>query len=309
MLKEIDHENGTQQPGLEAITAHRMSDHSMKRTYFPRLKHKEFRMYKAQNKFASHTSRILNLVTGGGILALALLLAFTFCFASIPAVAQDRNWQVDPQYSFARVSLGTGSQSQEIDVAPVSGKVVVDSSNPADPVVDLNVKPGIGLDQYSEISFKSKRTEITRHGHLAVVGDLSVTRVGRSATWDPNEAYSGPEYGELVVHTDTREATLVFPGAGLPAAQDGVIRLSASTTIGREDFPQLLSDLQSRNSSDVADCTIPSTISEDYSGLICTGNPGATATANVATIALNLKLTQPAPTSSATSGADESAGH
>jgi hypothetical protein len=35
MLKEIDHDNGAQQPGLETISAPRMSDHSMKRTYFP----------------------------------------------------------------------------------------------------------------------------------------------------------------------------------------------------------------------------------------------------------------------------------
>src|SRR6202021_900941 len=32
---EIDHENGTQQAGLETISAHKMSDHTMKRTYFP----------------------------------------------------------------------------------------------------------------------------------------------------------------------------------------------------------------------------------------------------------------------------------
>jgi Pyruvate/2-oxoacid:ferredoxin oxidoreductase gamma subunit len=35
MLKEIDHEHGTQQAGLETISAHRVSDHSIKRTYFP----------------------------------------------------------------------------------------------------------------------------------------------------------------------------------------------------------------------------------------------------------------------------------
>jgi hypothetical protein len=34
MLKEIGHENGTQQAGLETISPHRVSDH-MKRTYFP----------------------------------------------------------------------------------------------------------------------------------------------------------------------------------------------------------------------------------------------------------------------------------
>src|SRR5277367_2663600 len=35
MLKEIDHENETGQAGLEKISAHKVSDHSMKRTYFP----------------------------------------------------------------------------------------------------------------------------------------------------------------------------------------------------------------------------------------------------------------------------------
>src|SRR3984885_15694819 len=35
MLKEIDQENGTRQAGLEVISAHKMSDPSIKRTYFP----------------------------------------------------------------------------------------------------------------------------------------------------------------------------------------------------------------------------------------------------------------------------------
>jgi len=35
MLKEINHKSGTQQAGFETISAHRISDHSMKRTYFP----------------------------------------------------------------------------------------------------------------------------------------------------------------------------------------------------------------------------------------------------------------------------------
>src|SRR5271170_3999999 len=35
MLKEMNHTSGTQQAGLETISAHRMSHHSMKRTYFP----------------------------------------------------------------------------------------------------------------------------------------------------------------------------------------------------------------------------------------------------------------------------------
>ena len=35
MLKEMNHTSGTQQAGVESISAHGMSDHSMKRTYFP----------------------------------------------------------------------------------------------------------------------------------------------------------------------------------------------------------------------------------------------------------------------------------
>ena len=35
MLKEMNHKSGTQQAGVETISAHGMSNHSMKRTYFP----------------------------------------------------------------------------------------------------------------------------------------------------------------------------------------------------------------------------------------------------------------------------------
>ena len=35
MSKEIDHEIGIQQLGVETISAHKTGDHSMKRTYFP----------------------------------------------------------------------------------------------------------------------------------------------------------------------------------------------------------------------------------------------------------------------------------
>jgi polyisoprenoid-binding protein YceI len=274
-------------------------------------------MNKLQNKptsstaSTSPTSRIVHFVTGSTLVTVALLLAVTFCLTCTAAVAQDRTWQVDPQYSFAHLSLRSGAHSQPIDVAPVSGKVVVDSGD-SDPSVDINIKAGSRLGSaYSQISFKSNRTEITREGNLAVVGELSVTRVETSATWDPSEAYSGPEYGQPVVHTDTREVTLVFPIANLPAAENGAIRVSASTTIGREDFPQLLAGLESDNTTAAAvdeNCTVPSA-GEDYSGQVCTGTPVATSNKNVATIALDLKLTQAPPTTSSSCAGDALAGH
>jgi hypothetical protein len=270
----------------------------------------------------------------GGNLSLAflLLLAFAVGFASIPARAQDGAWQVDAGQSIARLSLGAGSQSVDVGVAPVSGTVVFDSSDPADPAVHFNIKS-----QSSEISFNSERSAITSDGQLSVVGKLSVTRVERSVTMEPNEAYAGPVHGEPVRHTDTREVTLVFPVTSLPAAQNGAIQLSASTTVGREAFPQLLSALEPGNWPSVVvedeNCTTPSTAGEDYSGAVCTGTPIETAANSAvagyvgggegyygsepavvpdgsrATIALNLKLTKLALTASAASGVAGPAGH
>jgi hypothetical protein len=224
-----------------------------------------------------HALRNLNF--GGNLsLAFLLLLAFAVCFASIPARAQDGAWQVDAGHSIARLSLGAGSQSVDIGVASVSGTVVFDSSDPADPAVHLNIKSDNRLSPNSpEISFKSERSAITSDGKLAVVGKLSVTRVERSVTMEPNEAYAGPVYGEPVLHTDTREVMMVFPVTSLPAAQNGAIQLSASITVGREAFPQLLSALEPGNWPAVVvedeNCTTPSTVGEDYSGPICTATP------------------------------------
>ncbi|MFZ0796222.1 MAG: hypothetical protein WCA13_09545 [Terriglobales bacterium] len=255
---------------------------------------------------------------------------------SIPAHAQSGTWQVDAEHSIARLSLGRGSQSADVGVARVSGSVVFDSNDPADPAFDLNIASDKNLGpNSSQIGFKSKRSAITNDGELAVIGDLSVSRIERSVTADPNEGYGGPEYGDPVVRTDTHEVTLVFPRMSLPEAQNGAIELSTSITINREGFPQLLTSLESGNwpSTVVEDenCTNPSTASEDYSGPICTGTAITTATGeqtatgvgeaysgfqpavvpdgSQATIALDLKLTQITPAPAAVFGAAESAGH
>jgi len=283
----------------------------------------------------SHMQRIVHFATNEVGLVF-LLLALAVGIASIPAHAQNGIWQVDAEHSIARLSLGSSPKSAEVGVARVSGNVAFDSSDPADPIVNLNIKPdnSLGAD-YSEISFKSKRTAMTSDGKLAVVGDLSLTRVERSVTMDANEGYYGAEYGAPVVQTDTEEVTLVFP-ASLPAAQNGAMQLSASTNISRERFPQLLAALAQGNRPSMVvqdeNCTMPSTVGEDYSGAICTGTPVETATNAVnpyagggegyygsepavipdgsqATIALNLKLTQVAAAPSASSGAAGAAGN
>ncbi len=282
----------------------------------------------------SHMLSIIHFATNE-VGVIFLLLALAVGIASIPAHAQNGIWQVDAEHSIARLSLGSSPKSAEVGVARVSGNVVFDASDPADPIVNLNIKPdkSLGAD-YSEISFKSTRSAMTSDGKLAVVGDLSLTRVERSVTMDANEGYYGAEYGAPVVKTDTEEITLVFPAASLPAAQNGAMQLSATTNISRERFPQLLAALQGSGPSMVVEdekcTTVQSGGGEGYYGATCTGTPVETATNAVnpysgggegyygsepavipdssqATIALNLKLTQVASAPSASSAAAQTA--
>jgi hypothetical protein len=87
------------------------------------------------------------------------------------------------------------------------------------------------------MSFSSRRCTMTSDGKLIIIGDLSVTRVERSVTTDPSEAYAGPQYGDPVAHTDTRPIALVFSDPHRLASQGGVMRFSGTSTAVREEFP------------------------------------------------------------------------
>jgi polyisoprenoid-binding protein YceI len=282
----------------------------------------------------SHALRILHFVTSDvGQIFLALTLAVGV--ASMPAHAQGGIWQVNAEHSIVRLSWGSGSRSAEAGVVRVSGKVVFDS---ADPLINFDITPyGRPGPNNSEASFKAKRSAMTSDGKLAVNGDLTLTRVERSVTLNPTEGYYGAEYGTPVAHTATHEVTLVFPGASLPAAQNGAMELVATTNISRERFPQMLAALALGNwpSMVVEDekCTMPSKVGTDYSGGTCTGTPVATATRSLATatvgggtgyygfkpavvpdgsqatLTLDLKLNQMAATSSVASGMANAAGN
>jgi polyisoprenoid-binding protein YceI len=235
----------------------------------------------------SHVQRMIHFASSGvGLFFLLLILAV--CVASAPAHAQDNAWQADAQHSIARLSLGSGSKSVEVGITRVSGTVAFDANDLADPVVNLKLTPeDSARADYSQISFKSKRSEMTADGKIAVVGDLSLTRVERSVTMDASEGYYGAQYGEPVAHTDTQEVTLAFPATDLTAAHSGTLRLSAATTISRERFPQLVAALARRDGQSLVvqdeNCTMPSSpVGEDYSGAICTGKVITTATNSVA---------------------------
>ena len=285
----------------------------------------------------SHLQHMVNLATGE-IGLIFLLLTLAVGVAAIPAHAQDGAWKIDGEHSVARLSLGTSPKSVEVGLARVSGNLTVDANNPADPVLNLDIVPGNGdTADYSKISFNSKRSEITGDGKLAVLGDLTVTRVKPGVTLDPSEGYYGGVYGEPIVETDTREVTFLLPAELPAAAQNGNAELSASTNLSRESFPQLLSALEPGNWPNMAvedeQCTAQSAVGEGYYGATCTGTPVTTATNSVApatagigegyygfepavvpdggqaTIALDLKLVRVAAAPSGATGPAGAAGN
>jgi polyisoprenoid-binding protein YceI len=204
----------------------------------------------------------------------AWLILATITF-SAPANAQDA-WQIDPHSSVARLSLGSGKNAVEIGLGRVSGDVVFDASDPADPVVTLKISPEGPRRANAKISFTSRRSALTRDGKLEVTGDLSFTRVERSVTMEPNEAYAGPVYGEPVAHTENREITFVISDRGRPKTQSGTMQLPASATLSNEDFPSFVDSLAGgvwpKMLVNDEQCGTAMTISEDYSGVACTGN-------------------------------------
>jgi hypothetical protein len=282
----------------------------------------------------THAFRALHFVTGKVSLALTLLLVLTVSF-SIPAHAQE-TWRLDSQLSIAGLSLGSGSNALEIGLARVNGDVVFDSNDPLDPSINLEITPGDDPGaECAKMSFTSKRSVMTSDGNLIVTGDLSVTRIERRVTAEPSEAYAGPEYGDPVAHTDTRQIALAFDDPRGFLAHHGMMPLSGTPSVIREDFPRLLDALTLDDWPTVLvndeKCEAPPTVGEDFSDVKCSGTeiaavsntevptgvgegyygfqPVVTPDHNRATMTLNLRLTQMAATLSVASQAAASAGH
>jgi hypothetical protein len=171
----------------------------------------------------------------------------------------------------------------------------------------------------SEANFKAKRS-VNNGGNLAVVGDLTLTRIERSANMIASEGYYGAEYDEPIVHTASHEVTLLLQGASIPAAQNGQLELVGTISVSRERFPQLMAALAFGNwpSMVVEDekCDTPTKVGTDYFGGACAGieidtagralraktvvggngyygfNPAVSPETNQATLSLDLKLSQ-----------------
>ena len=261
------------------------------------------------------------------------------------------------------------SESVNTGVARVAGTIKLDANDLEGSFFELSIHPadknwghvlssedalppGYVPDTTDQtlLTFKSTRILRTGNGKLEVIGDLTLTRIERTVTAAPTEADAGPVYGEPVIqpviHHETREITFLFPSVGAaglsesltPAMQTkGVLEVLGAAHVEREEFPELLSAIQGANWPVVVqnvvknkDCPKPSTVSEDYSGVVCTGTLIATtdddncqmsasageeysgpqctlATGNQTTIALNLKFlhTVPEPSVGMLSGDDK----
>jgi polyisoprenoid-binding protein YceI len=276
----------------------------------------------------SHVVRTVGLATRG---ALAIALSIVMAAAVSPAAfAGNGSWSLDSNASDARLFQGSTANPHAVNtgIARVTGNVKLDTNDLDKSVFDLRIYPANedwanalsidgnlpagfvpDADDHTLLTFKSKNIRATADGGLEVVGNLTLTRVERSATIDPSEAYAGPVYGDPVIRTETREATFVFPSVGAALAPGALtptavenkeaLDVSASAHIGYEDFPELFSALTETNwplAVEYGNCQLPSTISEDYSGAVCTGPSTATARDDTpsgrkqTTIVLHLKL-------------------
>jgi len=237
---------------------------------------------------------------------LAILIAAILPTISPLAFADDGTWSLDSTTSSARLFQGSATDPDSVNtgVARVAGKVKLDPNDLQNSAFDLSIYPadeqwGHALSpegtlpagyvpdatDHTLLTFHSKRILRMGNGKLQVIGNLTLTRVERSVTLTPNEAYAGPVYGDPVIHTETRKVTFLFPnlsaalssGSLTPVALQNkdALELSASAHVSYEDFPELLTTIQATNWPAVVQNEVCQTLStiggEGYAGPTCRG--------------------------------------
>ena len=209
------------------------------------------------------------------------------------------SWLVDNRHSDARLitdgttDYGKTKMNVTLGFARVNGRVTLDVGDPTKSSVELRIYPATSmlssidedgkflshwlenLSNHTLVCFHSKRVVRTPDGRLQVTGELAVTRVDRNVEMTPNEAYAGPVYGSPMIHRVSREETFLFdfPAAAESGQKESSIEASGSTSMVREDFPQLVRTVVSTYWPPVVqdkNCHVPEA-SEAYSGAQCTG--------------------------------------
>lgn len=210
-------------------------------------------------------------------------------FASVaPAFAQSAVSRIDAEHSTARLYLASSTNpgsNLNVGVARTSGVIKLNATDSAVPDFDFTIypadkTPSLAANRrevkpnYTVIAFKSRRVVPLAADTYRVSGDLTLTYVQRTVSYDPSEGYSGPTYGPSVTLSRTEPASFEFRRA-TPSGSTASTEWIASSNISVEDFPQLMTAVSSTVwPVFVTDekCTTPSNVgSEDYSGPACTG--------------------------------------
>jgi polyisoprenoid-binding protein YceI len=285
----------------------------------------------------------------------AITFASAAFFVTSLALASD-TWVVDSSKSNARLVQGSRANSDSVNtgIAHVTGKVKLDANDLDASVFDLSLyladenwgqalspegtlpddSVPDTLDQ-ALLTFKSTRIQRRGNGQLAVIGDLTLTRVERNVIATPTGGYAGLVYGDPFICNETREITFLFPSASAAHSsgpltravtqKEGVLEIVGAARVEPDEFPELLTAIKETNWQPVVrnkDCHILPTGGENDSGAVCTGTLIATigddnchmpatpgedysgtqstpATGNEATIVLDLKFLHTVPEPSA----------
>jgi len=238
--------------------------------------------------------------------AVAVILALALLGLDAPnkPASMAGSWQVDTRHSDAKLvtdattDYGKTKINVALGYARIYGRVKLDDGDPTKSSIEFRFYPATSmapaidedgkflshwlenLSNHTLVCFHSKRVERLPDGRLQATGELAVTRVDRNVEATPSEAYAGPVYGPPMIHRVSHEATFVFdfPVDGNEQKASS-IQASGSTSMFREDFPQLVKTVVTTYWPPVVqdeNCQVPDA-NEAYSGSQCTGTYLSTA--------------------------------
>ena len=241
------------------------------------------------------------------VFAVAVILGLGVLGLGAPnkRVSMAGSWQVDTRHSDAKLitdattDYGKTKINVALGYARIGGVFKIDDADPTKSSVDFRFFPAMSMapsiDERGKflkeflqnpanqtlVCFHSKRVVRTPDGRLQATGELVVTRVDRNVEAEPTEAYSGPVYGPPIIHRVSHEATFVLDlqDANGSGQKEGGLLASGSTSMFREDFPQLVKTVVATYWPTLVQeesCQYPDP-SEAYSGAQCTGTYLSTA--------------------------------
>lgn len=231
------------------------------------------------------------------VIAIAIVLAQG---TSGNPAATTKPWNVDSRHSDVQLitdgitDYGKTKVNFTLGYGRLSGAFDIDDANPAQSSIELHMYPATAMSEpiaedgnfknrwlanmanNTLMCFHSKKVTRTADGKLQVTGELVLTRVDRNVEANPREDYAGPVYGTPIIHRVSREATFVFdlPAGGGKAQKDAGLQASGSTSMTRENFPQLVKAALSTYWPPVVQdekCKNTAAGTEDYRGLQCSG--------------------------------------